>query len=736
MSHDEHMDRQIERLRRLVHVRWIVVPGVIVLGMVVAVMVNGSLIKLTESFLLALVVLGYNLAFHLTIPRLGSARSLTIHSWLQILLDLVAITAVILLSGGMSSPFALLYILDIISASFVLPARGAYVIASLSSLTYGLLLAGEYTGLIAPTYSFYPNGNAITSDQQAVWARYFLTVAGLLCASAFLTDYLAGQVHAGEERVRQQLAEMTTLFNAGTALASRLDLSDVLHGIVEQMAQALNATSCYVSDWDPANRTWTVLAEYASPQATPQERTLQVGVKYHEEDLPQAAASLRDLQTILIRVSDPAGDAAYRELLVKHGARSALLLPLVTRREVFGLAEAWDSRHEREFTPDEIRLAHTFATQAALAIERARLYTQVRTEQEQLRAVLESTGDAVVVTDQQGTILLFNRAAERTFGVTAGQVIGQPLSETVPPLVKPMNEVLRSPEAQAHDCEVTLPDKRTLVCGLEPLRAADGTLRGWVGVLHDVTHFKELDRIKSERVATVSHDLRGPLHLTRGYFDALVEALGPFTDDKQILVNTVRRSLNRIEALVTNLLDLEKIEAGAGMNWERCDLGLLIADAIADLEMSATDKGITLSAEMPLTLPLVWGDPCWLAQAFQNLLDNAVKFARSGDSVAVRAGLEAATVVVSVADTGPGIPAGDLEHIFDRFYRGKHQVLGRPRGTGLGLAIVKSIVEHHSGRVWAESQVGQGSTFYVALPIASTDIPTLKPVTGDGSKSV
>jgi signal transduction histidine kinase len=255
-----------------------------------------------------------------------------------------------------------------------------------------------------------------------------------------------------------------------------------------------------------------------------------------------------------------------------------------------------------------------------------------------------------------------------------------------------------------------------------------------VGVLHDVTHFKELDRIKSEMVATVSHDLRGPLHLTHGYFDALVEALGTFSDDKQILVNTVRRSLNRIDALVTNLLDLERIEAGVGMSWERCDLGLLIADAIADLEMSAADKAVTLSAEMPLTLPLVWGDPCWLAQVFQNLLDNAVKFTRPGDSVAVRASLEAATVVVSVADTGPGIPADDLQHIFDRFYQGKHQMLERARGTGLGLAIVKSIVEHHGGRVWAESQVGQGSTLYVALPIVSTDTPTIRPVTDDGGE--
>lgn len=735
MPYDGQMDRRIERLRRLVRARWVFIPVVIGLGMVSPVMVNsGQLIRLTGPLFLALAVLGYNLAFHLTIPQLSSAHSLTIHSWLQILADLVVITAVIHFSSGIASPLALLYILDIISAGFALPSSGSYVVASLSSLTYGALLVGEYTGLLTPPYSFFPNGKAIIPDQQAVWVTYFITVAGLLFASAFLTDYLTSQVRANEKRVRQQLAEITTLFNTSTALASRLELSDVLHGIVEQMAQALNATSCYVSDWNPTNRTWTVLAEYAGPQATSQERVPEVGVKYHQDDFPQVTASLRDLRTVLIRVSDLTCDAASRQLLVKHGAKSALLLPLVTGREIFGLAEAWDSRHEREFTLDEIRLAHTFATQAAMAIERARLYTQVRAEQEQLRAVLESTGDAVVVTDRQGAILLFNRAAERTFDVTAGHVIGQPLAETVPFLAEPMNKILHLPEAQAHGCEITLPDKRTLVCDFQLLRAADSTLCGWVGVLHDVTHFKELDRIKSEIVATVSHDLRGPLHLTRGYFDALVEMLGPFIDDKQILVNTVRRSLSRIEALVTNLLDLEKIEAGVGMNWERCDLGLLIADAVADLEMSAADKGITLSAEMPLTLPSVWGDPCWLGQVFQNLLDNAVKFTRPGDSVAVRASLDAANVVVSVADTGPGITAEDLQHIFDRFYQGKHRMLGRPRGTGLGLAIVKSIVEHHGGRVWAESQVGQGSTFYTALPIASAKTPTNKPVTGDGGE--
>ena len=162
------------------------------------------------------------------------------------------------------------------------------------------------------------------------------------------------------------------------------------------------------------------------------------------------------------------------------------MVPLVIRGKLSGDIKAWDSHREREFTPGEIQMAQMFAAQAAVAIENARLFTQARTKQEEFQAVLESTSDAVIVTDPHGTIVLCNPAAEQTFDRAATQVVGKPLPEAVPAMAQLASGILNSAEAQTHHGEIMLAGQQTLACSIAPLRTADGAPRGWVSVLHDL----------------------------------------------------------------------------------------------------------------------------------------------------------------------------------------------------------------------------------------------------------
>jgi len=235
--------------------------------------------------------------------------------------------------------------------------------------------------------------------------------------------------------------------------------------------------------------------------------------------------------------------------------------------------------------------------------------------------------------------------------------------------------------------------------------------------MRDVTDFKELDTMKSEFVATVSHDLRSPLTLMRGYA-TMLDTVGELNEQQHGYVKKIVTGVENMSRLVNNLLDLGRIEIGVGLQVENVSVLDIIERVTGALQLPAGQKNIQLNVELSKDMPhAVEADQALLHQAVYNLVENAIKYTPEKGSVTIRTISEADSLIFVVADSGIGIPPEDIPHLFEKFYRGKQREARLQPGSGLGLAIVQSIAENHRGRIWVESTVGSGSTFYLQIPL-------------------
>jgi two-component system NtrC family sensor kinase len=291
--------------------------------------------------------------------------------------------------------------------------------------------------------------------------------------------------------------------------------------------------------------------------------------------------------------------------------------------------------------------------------------------------------------------------------------VGRPLTELVAnPDVRELfvPQAARAHPNRARRAEVTTEDGRVFNAHLTDIESV-----GQAVVMQDITHLKELDRIKSEFVATVSHDLRSPLTAILGYVE-LIGRAGPVTDQQAEFIRRVRTSVQAITTLISDLLDLGRIEAGFDSQKEPTEFTAIVRNAVEGLISRAGDKQIRLAVDVPAVLPPVLGNPVRLQQMAANLVDNAIKYTPPGGTVSVRTQEEGDQIIFGVIDTGIGIAPADQPYVFDKFYRASSvREIGIP-GTGLGLSIVKGIAEDHGGRVWVESKLGRGTMFVVVLP--------------------
>ncbi|MGB9723630.1 MAG: ATP-binding protein, partial [Chloroflexia bacterium] len=392
--------------------------------------------------------------------------------------------------------------------------------------------------------------------------------------------------------------------------------------------------------------------------------------------------------------------------------RSAVAVPFLRLGRVEGMLFLTHPEVGR-FRREHLQLLTSIANQAAIAIQNARLYERVENERRTLSAVLDSSAEAVVVTDPAGRLLLANRSAQQNLGI---ENRAAPLADVVlHPGLLALLERAASEEGTVSD-KVPLEDGRTLSVSVAPVRDREGRTIGRVAVMHDITYLVELDEMKSRFVSTVSHDLKAPLTAIRGYAE-LLRAVGPLNEEQALFSSRILEVTQEMSHLISNLLDLGKIEAGLGCEFQAVDLREVLIGSKYNLAFPAQQKGILIEVELPAHLPPVRGDPYRLQQVMANLVGNAIKYTPPGGRVWIRAEVRDEEVQVSVSDTGIGISPADLPHIFEKFFRVRDPRAGDEEGSGLGLAIVKSIVTEHGGRVWVESTVGRGSTFYFTLPI-------------------
>lgn len=371
-------------------------------------------------------------------------------------------------------------------------------------------------------------------------------------------------------------------------------------------------------------------------------------------------------------------------------------------------------KKQHVFTEADISFLTTLAGQAALAVANIRLFLAVEASRRQLETILNSTPDPVLVTDASNRLILANPAASQLFGVNIRRGERQDLQRTIQ--IKSLYELLQSSSENGRTTEVIMPDGKTYLATASAMTADDRTV-GRVCIMRDVSQLKEIDKLKSEFVSTVSHDLRSPLTLMRGYA-TMLEMAGELNDQQKNYAKMIVQGVDNMAKLVNNLLDLGRIEFGVGLQLESIPVLNIIERVTGSLQMIAANKEIQLSLEIPRDIAdTVEADQALLHQAVYNLVENAIKYTPNGGEVTVRLQSSSAGLTFAIQDSGIGIQSDDMKRLFEKFYRGTNREALSQRGTGLGLAIVKSIAERHGGRVWVESEPGKGSTFFLQIPL-------------------
>jgi len=343
--------------------------------------------------------------------------------------------------------------------------------------------------------------------------------------------------------------------------------------------------------------------------------------------------------------------------------------------------------------------------------------------QQTTEAAIDSLYDPVIVTDGEGRVTKLNPAAEEIFGSeneNTGKHVGEIARDAR--ITGAVAEALESQRPVAGEgVSSVLPlavdgSERAFRLRTTPMRDNGHRLLGAVTILEDITHLREIDRLKSEFIATASHELRTPLTSVQMGVHLLLEgALGELTDSQNEVLQACRQDCERLDKLMRDLLDLSKIEAGESQpQLTPVSARDLLCTAVKELRPQVEAKGLKLTVEAPVELPLVSGDRLQIDRVLSNLVINALRHTTEGEII-ISAEQRENYIAVSVSDTGSGIPVEYLPHIFDKFV----QVPDAPTGgAGLGLAISKSIVEAHGGQISVQSQIGLGTTFTFTLPLA------------------
>lgn len=396
----------------------------------------------------------------------------------------------------------------------------------------------------------------------------------------------------------------------------------------------------------------------------------------------------------------------------------ASLLAVALRHENRYYGAMWAVYDQpRAFSESDARFMTTLAGQAALATANAHLFLNVEVSRRQLEAILNSTPDPVLVIDPQNRLLLANPAAANVVGVDISQSSGQNVEKLIEQ--KALLDLLRAAPSEKQSAEIVFNGGRTFLATASSV-VAEGRPVGRVCILRDVTHFKELDSMKSEFVATVSHDLRSPLTLMRGYA-TMLEMVGELNEQQQGYVRKIVSGVENMSRLVNNLLDLGRIEIGVGLQVETVPINDIVERVVGALQLQASQKSIQLTVESARDIPAtVEADQALLHQGVYNLVENAIKYTPNGGQVKLRVRATQTELVFEVQDNGIGIASSDLPRLFEKFYRGKQRDARSQHGSGLGLAIVRSIAERHGGKVWVESELGKGSAFFLQVPRAQS----------------
>lgn len=500
------------------------------------------------------------------------------------------------------------------------------------------------------------------------------------------------------QAMKKQFDEFSLLLNVNQAVVSSIDIGRGVPAVLQGMVHGLQGDGARAVIMNPSGRVPMTFSEGPKGEGmTALDRELTVLARNKAEIILETPSQIR--KALSLRPEQP--------LPVK----SLVVIALLAQERFQGLI--WLGFNEtHHFTPSELNLLRSLAWQASVLVDNARLYATAEGGRRRLAAVLASTSDAVIVTDQTERVLLINPAMERAFQLRPNDVVGRPVSSVIQN--HKLAQILSGEGERTRGIEITAVDGRTLYASSSLIVNNDSQVLGRVAVLHDVTKFKEVDELKSQFVQTVSHDLRGPLTFMNGYL-TMLNMVGELNQEQREYVHKITAGIQQMTTLIEDLLGLGRLEAGVELVRTEVDIKRMLKHVSEEQHEPAKANGLSLNVQIPPRLPTIRADESLLRRAISNLAGNAIKYAPNSGLLTIKAVQDSDEIIFSVQDQGPGIASKDLVNLFKPFVRLRTPGTDRVKGSGLGLSIVKSIAERHGGRVWCESQVGKGSTFYFTV---------------------
>ena len=579
-------------------------------------------------------------------------------------------------------------------------------------------------------------------------------------------------MRAAEENARlyveaeTRAVELATLNETALAVGAQLTLPDLLNLIARKSCELVKARSSYIYLCNQEVGTLTVRAEHNSPKSF-MGRTISYG---------EGVAGMVAVTSRPMRINNysewSARASAYQD---EREITAVLGVPLISGGRVVGVLDVLDDMHHRVFNDDDVRLLNLLGPQAAIAINNALLYQEVWKERDRIEAVLNSVKDGILMLDYNYNVVLCNPRFTELMTLESDRVINRTISEVAdmlgetiesnPPFESDsVNQILRdlrrNPEAGFKKRVIIIDPKRHYVdWSILPVPDQKGNVVGWLNVFHDMTQERELEQLRDDFISMLVHDLRSPLTSIIGGIE-LVNTLMPEPGDRDEtaeqqaeFLEQVQRNCYNLLNMINALLEVSRLEAGKlPLNLDVITLNQLLENSINQIRIMAHEKQISIITELD-TIPVLELDVEKIQRVIVNLLSNAIKFSPAGLSVRIKTQVEDnvrrrgttstlnpamlrrgttsllrdakaessyKALLIAVTDEGPGIPANSLDKIFEKFTQ--LQTDQRRTGTGLGLALCKLVVEAHGGRIWAESELGKGSTFFFSLPcILDTD---------------
>lgn len=559
-------------------------------------------------------------------------------------------------------------------------------------------------------------------DQAAERQWSAADIEALKSAAGMLGAALTRQ--ATEAAEREQNRYLTLLNTITRATVETQDFGPLLQSLADHLRDLFKADHCFITLWDdihqrpiPTAASGPFRETYASvvPQST-------------ETTLSQSVLAAERAVVVEDAVNSPLISARIAERL---NTRSVLGLPLIARGEWLGVVFiAFIQPHT--FSPGDIARGEQATQQVALAVAQARLFRAMTVEHSHFQALIESSGDGIILAGLDRRILVVNAPA-----LTYLQLPGRPDDWTGKHIRSALRQVwARAPQAvrglleeygrietgneAPGEGDVVLPP-RTLRWLSLPVRA-EATVLGRLLVVRDVTQQHQLSVLRDELTHMMVHDLRSPLSTVSTALDFLEsEVTGQLDSDQQQTLAIARESVRFTLDLVNAILDVHQLESGQ-IVLERLPIPLthLVSEALRLQSPAAAARNLTLLSDVPDALPPAWADPNLVGRVLQNLVHNAIKFTPPDGQIHVVAMVETSErphLIVTVRDTGPGIPPHIQSRLFQKFVSERPAQGGR-RGSGLGLAFCKLVVEAHGGRIWAESRPGKGTQFIFTVPVA------------------